>query len=218
MSLVRTPFRVPRGPSRWAPSSASSASFHHQPKGAPSRGPFFQRQNQEQRQRQQTAPGAGGSKHGRGSTPPLRRYPGTSRALRGVPGPPANRATSCALWGVRGLTLCLRCPTGDPPRFAQCLTGHPPRHTDPVHISKPRCRPPACHRRGRSPSIIPLATAPMVRRSGASHREATQKADGPGHHSHHLPQQPAPAISLSDQRQDSATATASASAIGDSRR
>jgi len=40
--------------------------------------------------------------------------------------------------------------------------------------------PPACHRRGRSFPIIPLATAPMVRRSGASEPEATQKAGTPG--------------------------------------
>ena len=43
-------------------------------------------------------------------------------------------------------------------------------------------RPTSRHRRGRSPSICVLATPPMVRRSGASHREATQKAGAPGHH------------------------------------
>jgi len=58
--------------------------------------------------------------------------------------------------------------------------GQPPRSTVPVHLSKPRGRPPACHRRGRGPSIRPRATAPMVRRSGASEPEATQKAGGPG--------------------------------------
>ena len=42
--------------------------------------------------------------------------------------------------------------------------GQPSRWSDPVRLSKPRWRPPACHRRGRNPSIIPRATTPMVRR------------------------------------------------------
>jgi hypothetical protein len=39
---------------------------------------------------------------------------------------------------------------------------------DPVQLFRLRRRPPACHRRGRSPSIINLATAPMVRRWDAA--------------------------------------------------
>ena len=56
--------------------------------------------------------------------------------------------------GVPGLTLCLRCRPGCPSPTAQCLTGQPPRQS----------RPPASHRRGRSPSRCPRATAPMGRR------------------------------------------------------
>ena len=58
--------------------------------------------------------------------------------------------------------------------FARALTvqspseklqgGHAPRREDPMHLSRPGRRPSARHRRGRSPSIIPRATTPMVRR------------------------------------------------------
>mgnify|MGYP001816970180 FL=1 len=43
-------------------------------------------------------------------------------------------------------------------------TGQPPRYTAPVGLSRPRGRPPASHRRGRSLSIRLRATAPMGRR------------------------------------------------------
>ena len=46
----------------------------------------------------------------------------------------------------------------------------------------------------------------MVRRSGASQREATQKAGAPGTSRHEQPQQPETAISTSDQRQAPAAA------------
>jgi hypothetical protein len=84
--------------------------------------------------------------------------------------------------------------------------GHPPRHTVQVHLSTPRGRPPACHRRGRSPSLHLLATPPMVRRSGASQREATQKAGASGRHGHHRQQRPAAVNSASRQRQETAAA------------
>ena len=57
--------------------------------------------------------------------------------------------------GVPGLTLCLRCPSGRPSPTAQCLTGQPSRRNASVHLSTPRGRPPACHRRGRRPSNPP---------------------------------------------------------------
>ena len=66
--------------------------------------------------------------------------------------------------GVPGSTLCLRCPPGCTALSAQCPTGHPPRTTAPVRLSKPRDRPPACHRRGRSPSPSP----PRDRADGAT--------------------------------------------------
>ena len=107
---------------------------------------------------------------------------------------PLKRATSGVLRGVRGLTLCLRCPSGNRRRSAQCR-GHL------LDSSRARClalfsprkgawrrshrilgRLITCHRRGRSPSIDPLATPPMVRRSEASQREATQKAGAQGRH------------------------------------
>jgi hypothetical protein len=77
--------------------------------------------------------------------------------------------------GVPGLTLCLRCLSGCATRTAQCHTGQPPRLTAPVHISKPRGRPPAGHRRGRSSPRFPRATTPMVRRSGASDRRRPRR-------------------------------------------
>ena len=55
-----------------------------------------------------------------------------------------------------------------------------PRETRWEKQSQPRGRPPARQRRGRGPSIDPLATAPMVRHSGASDPEATQTASDPG--------------------------------------
>ena len=72
--------------------------------------------------------------------------------------------TSGARRGVPGLTLCLRCPSRCTPRSAQCLTGQPPRYTVPVRLFRPRGRPPACHRRGRSP----LPSPPRDRADGAT--------------------------------------------------
>ena len=57
--------------------------------------------------------------------------------------------------------------------------GQPPRYTVPVHLFRLQRRPPACHRRGRSPSIISLATTPMVRRWSAGCNPAAQKAGSP---------------------------------------
>ena len=73
--------------------------------------------------------------------------PRTSRAHRGVPGPPPYNATSCAHRGVPGTALCLRCPTGLHPRSAQS-----------------RCRaPPAVHRFGAAAQVTrQVAGAPSA--------------------------------------------------------
>ena len=76
---------------------------------------------------------------------------------------PSTRASG-AHRGVPGSTLCLRCPLCCAPRSAQCPTGQPPRYTAPVHLLPPRSRPPACHRRGRSP----LPSPPRDRADGAT--------------------------------------------------
>jgi len=55
-------------------------------------------------------------------------------------------------------------PTGTAARLAQLPTGQPSRQNVPVHLSRLQRRPPARHRRGRSPSIVHRATTPMVRR------------------------------------------------------
>ena len=107
---------------------------------------------------------------------------GPTPTLKVGPAEPYSPATSeyCALRGVPSLSLCLRCFYRYLPRTAHWHAGQPSRCTVPVHLSTSRSRPPACHRRGRSPSILSRATAPMVRRSGASEPEATQKAVAPG--------------------------------------
>ncbi len=70
--------------------------------------------------------------------------------------------------GVPGTPLCrddLPATRHDPHNGA---AGQPSRQSVPVHLYQFRCRPPACHRRGRSPSIVLLTTAPMVRRWAAA--------------------------------------------------
>jgi hypothetical protein len=49
--------------------------------------------------------------------------------------------------GVPGFALCLHRPTRNALRSAQCYAGQPSRYTVLVHLSTPRNRPPACHRR-----------------------------------------------------------------------
>ena len=70
------------------------------------------------------------------------------------------------------------------PRSAQCLTGQPPRYTLPVHLSTPRGRPPACHRRGRSPIPSPSARPRRWGDAGppAAIAAADQKAGATGRH------------------------------------
>ena len=65
--------------------------------------------------------------------------------------------------GRAGLDIVPASAFRHPPHPAQCHAGQPSREMVPVRPSLSRGRPPACHRRGRSPSIINLATAPMVR-------------------------------------------------------
>ena len=63
--------------------------------------------------------------------------------------------------------------------------GQPSRQSAPVELSTPRRRPPARHRRGRSPSMILRATTPMVRRWAAEggpegRSSGTLRQRGPG--------------------------------------
>jgi len=107
--------------------------------------------------------------------------------------------------GVPSLEFFFTYPLTVPSRVEKLLGGQPPRHNVPVHLSTPRGRPPVRHRRGRSHSNHPRATAPMVRRSGASGPEATQKAGAPGRHGHDHLQRTGSANSTSDQRQQAAS-------------
>jgi hypothetical protein len=91
------------------------------------------------------------------SAPPL-----FAAAAASIPRP-STRASG-AHRGVPGLTLCLRCFSGSISRSAQCLTGQPPRNTSPVQLLPRRGRPPAFHRRGRSP----LRSPPRDRADGAT--------------------------------------------------
>ena len=75
-----------------------------------------------------------------------------------------GHAENTAHRGVPGTPLCRDNPPATRPHPHNGAAGQPPRQSVPVHLSTPRGRPPACHRRGRSPSIVLLATAPMVRR------------------------------------------------------
>ena len=83
---------------------------------------------------------------------------------------PTLRPEHAGIWrspGRAGFDIVPAMPFRQPPRSAQCLTGQPSRYTLPVRLSTRRGRPPACHRRGRSPPSHLLATAPMVRRWAA---------------------------------------------------
>ena len=57
------------------------------------------------------------------------------------------------LWRSPGravLDIVPETPSPSEPRPEQCLGGQPPRYTVPVRLFRPRSRPPACQRRGRS--------------------------------------------------------------------
>ena len=100
---------------------------------------------------------------------------------------PATEAVpgSAGIWctpGRAGSAVAPDRPTGTAARRAQLPTGQPPRYTVPVHLSKPRRRPSAHHRRGRSPSKNHRATTPMVRRWDAGCNPASRKAGAPGPH------------------------------------
>ncbi len=91
--------------------------------------------------------------------------PRASGAHRGVSDSPSGVSGSMASTGACRVRHCAfdALPAANhAPHNAD--TGQPPRYTAPVHLSTPRNRPPARHRRGRSPSIVLLATAPMLRR------------------------------------------------------
>jgi len=98
--------------------------------------------------------------------------------------------------GRAGSAVVPEQPTGTAARPAQLPTGQPPRYTVPVHLFTPRGRPSACHRRGRSPSIVSLATTPMVRRWAARGMSRGgpegRRSWTPGHAEHpsHLPVHP----------------------------
>ena len=69
--------------------------------------------------------------------------------------------------GRAGFAVVPEQPTGSVARLTQLRTGQPSRQNDPVHLFQFGRRPPAFHRRGRSPSIIRRATTPMERRWAA---------------------------------------------------
>ena len=92
----------------------------------------------------------------------------TYRDHRGVPKPPRSTRTYGLHRGVPGLILCRPGPTGSALRPAQCHAGQPSRWIAPVQLFRLRRRPPACHRRGRSPSNTRRATTPMGRRWAAT--------------------------------------------------
>jgi len=111
-------------------------------------------------------------------------------AHRGVPKPPLSARAYGLHRGVPGTPLCrydLPVTRHDPHNGA---AGQPPRRADPVRLSKQRGRPSAHHRRGRSPSIVSLATTPMVRRWSASDTEADQKAGAERHRNRRHPPPP----------------------------
>ena len=108
---------------------------------------------------------------------------------------------SAGIWctpGRAGSAVVPDRPTGTAARRAQLPTGQPPRYTVPVHLFTPRGRPSAHHRRGRSPSIVSLATTPMVRRWAAKGGPDGRRSGKPGH-AEHLPP-PGTAHCLSDTR------------------
>jgi hypothetical protein len=118
-----------------------------------------------------------------------RPYPSTwaSRTHRGVLSSPASRAASGAHWGVPSLVffsliaLTRRFDTQKTPRGAT-LAGEGTGAALPV--TRQAAGVPSA---GSQPSIVPRATTPMVRRSGASRREATQKAGAPENSFHQPP-------------------------------
>ena len=88
----------------------------------------------------------------------------TFGATPGVPRWPVNQRGYGLHRGVPGLTLCRYRRSDCASRPAQCHTGQPSRQNVPVRLCRFGSRPPACHRRGRSSSIILRATTPMGRR------------------------------------------------------
>ena len=99
---------------------------------------------------------------------------------RGVPEPPLRLRGYGPHRGVPSLGFFFALALKAHSRSEKLQGGQPPRRDDPLNLSTPRGRPPARHRRGRSPSIISLTTTPMVRRWDAGCNPADQKAGAPG--------------------------------------
>ena len=88
----------------------------------------------------------------------------TSGPLLGVPEPKPPQVYFWRSSGRAVLDIVPETHSPREPRSEQCLGGQPPRESGPVRPFRPRGRPPACHRRGRSP----LPSPPRDRADGAT--------------------------------------------------